>query len=193
MAVTPDATSPSPATRPESIRRQQRRVDHSRSSSWTVRCAQGIDRLQAAVAAIEERNDRVVSGTARALDADSPTYLNAAIKALRHAGGLLADFRSKSLIPRLLSSSDTYVAVLADLQTATEQLIYVQDDEALLGMVPDLAGAVRNYLSTDDPRRETYLNYLTNLQAQISADLGPGSKISTSASASSEPLQVPEP
>jgi hypothetical protein len=120
-----------------------------------VRCEQDIRRLTGTLAALSSKTDAYTQHkeTARA--------------ALQRAEERLNAYQKKRVPTRWASSGATYATILADLQTASEELVYSQPEDELMSIVSELTGAVRTYLGIGDMRREAYLTYLHNVSRTI--------------------------
>jgi hypothetical protein len=83
--------------------------------------------------------------------------LNRIDEHLDHADYLLDEHFKRKWPVRFATASRVYQDALASVYRASEDLVLVQSDDAVVARLPGLRAAVKTYLSADDPRREIYL------------------------------------
>lgn len=120
-------------------------------SSWEARVRHEAQRLRA-----DLRCSAAASTTTTRSAVDSERIQRIG-EHLDHADYLLDEHFRRNWPVRLITASRVYQDALASVYRASEDLILVQNDDAVVARLPGLRAAVKSYLSADDARREIYL------------------------------------
>lgn len=133
------------------------RLRKLRKPPWQVKLEQEMFRLGSSLSDARSR--------LRGYEDDSPyaVSLRSIATALDTAQEYMFEFGNLSWVRRRILAGDVYEAVFSYLQAASEDLLLVDDDQAVLTKLPAIRAAVKTYMKTSDPRFDAYMQVIDSL------------------------------
>lgn len=133
------------------------RLQMLRKPPWQVKLEQEMFRLSSSLSDAHSR----LGG----YENDSPyaVPLRRIGDALDAAREYMLGFGNQGWVRRRILAGAVYEAVFSYLQAASEDLLLVDDEQAVLARVPAIRAAVKAYMKTSDPRFDAYMQVIDSL------------------------------
>lgn len=116
--------------------------------SWQISLDQEISRLRMSLA---RTIDRSITGT------EARVRIQGQLDA---ASTSLSQFNQGPWFRRLFLADSVYERVLSYLLTAAEDLLLIEDEDAVRARIPAIRAALKVYIEVSDPRFDSYLQYI---------------------------------
>jgi hypothetical protein len=133
------------------------RLKRLRKPPWQVKLEQEIFRLSSSLSDARSRLGGYEDSSPYAVSLRRIEF------ALNAAREYLLEFGNQSWVRRRILAGGVYEAVFSYLQTASEDLLLVDDEQAILARVPAIRAAVKAYMKTSDPRFDAYMQVIDSL------------------------------